>query len=135
MRAVSLVRSSTPAISRTLKPFMAMLTLYVPDLKSVASYSPDVFVVNVRRALVLTSTMVTLAFGPTAAVASVTVPRMVPRSVPCACNAAGSRTTANKHRRHTIGRLDSLDIFTPYYSAGNALRHTGMQMTPKDNIT
>src|SRR5664279_3414146 len=122
MRAVSLVRSSTPPISRALKPFMVMLTLYVPDLRLVASYSPDVFVVNVRRASVLTTTMVTLAFGTTAPVASVTVPRMVPRSVPCACTTAGSRNTANKHRRHTIGRLDTIDIFTPFTISYTHLR-------------
>src|SRR6266496_4405705 len=78
----SLPLSTIPVISAVVMPALATLTLYVPDGRPKSWYSPRELVFASRVAPVPTSRTVTPAFTTTAPLESVTVPRMVPRSVP-----------------------------------------------------
>jgi hypothetical protein len=63
-------------------PALLMVTLYVPDLTPKIWYSPRELVFVPLVAPVAASRALTLALGTTAPLESVTVPRIVPRSVP-----------------------------------------------------
>src|SRR5215475_7289096 len=100
---VALPLTTTSLMSCVVIPLAVTDTLYRPDLRPNTSQSPAPLVLVCREVLVSTSVTVTFALVMTAPDASFTVPRIVPKSVPCPnINWVAPRTASRVRNNETL---------------------------------